>query len=144
MLNDFDYAQKVEKKRKWYSENGFQNNLIETPIDGMSLKDSIKYIFEKILNIWATTIHQALSVKFGVSATPFVMMVLAMTTIWRMSSPSCKHLAKAPIASTITKTLAKNLQCQLIGEFQNSTSIHITYICKFRNAAPPTKICKRV
>jgi exodeoxyribonuclease V alpha subunit len=51
MLNDFDYLQRTEKKRKWYSENGFQNNLIETPIEGMSLQSSIKYVMEKYLNI---------------------------------------------------------------------------------------------
>lgn len=51
MLNDFDYEKKVEKKKKWYSDNGYQNNLIETPIDGLGLRDSIKFVFEKILNV---------------------------------------------------------------------------------------------
>lgn len=51
MLSDFDYAQRVEKKRQWYIENGFQDNLIETPLDGMNLTQSIKYIFENVLNI---------------------------------------------------------------------------------------------
>ncbi|MBU1297911.1 MAG: ATP-dependent RecD-like DNA helicase [Bacteroidetes bacterium] len=51
MMKDFDYAQKVEEKRKWYSENGYQNSLIETPIEGMNLTQSIKYVFENILNL---------------------------------------------------------------------------------------------
>ena len=51
MLKNFDYAKSAEKKRRWYRENGYQDNLIETPIEGMNLTQSIKYVFEKILNI---------------------------------------------------------------------------------------------
>lgn len=51
MMNDFDYAQRAEKKKRWYQENGYQDNLIETPVEGMSLTQSIKYIFENTLNI---------------------------------------------------------------------------------------------
>jgi len=40
MLSDFDYAQKVAKRRRWYIENGFQENLIETPLHGMNLTQS--------------------------------------------------------------------------------------------------------
>ena len=46
MLGAIDYDQKLERKRKWYKENGWQDRLIETPIEGMSLKESIKYILE--------------------------------------------------------------------------------------------------
>jgi hypothetical protein len=51
MLDDFDYSQRTEKKRRWYKENGYQDNLIETPIEGMNLKQSIDYIFNNTLNI---------------------------------------------------------------------------------------------
>jgi hypothetical protein len=53
MMNDFDYVQRTEKKRRWYIENGFQDNLIETPIEGMNLMQSIQYVFENTLNIHA-------------------------------------------------------------------------------------------
>jgi len=51
MLDNFDYALRDEKKKRWYIENGYQDNLIETPIEGMNLTQSIKYVFENILNI---------------------------------------------------------------------------------------------
>jgi len=51
MMNNFDYAERAAKKKRWYEENGFQDRLIETPIEGMSLTQSIKYIFENVLNI---------------------------------------------------------------------------------------------
>ncbi|MCC8361000.1 AAA family ATPase [Salinimicrobium sediminilitoris] len=51
MLKNFDYAERAEKKRRWYHENGFQDSLIETPIEGMNLKQSIEYVFDNILNI---------------------------------------------------------------------------------------------
>ena len=51
MLGVFDYAERVKKKRKWYQENGYHDSLIETPIEGMNLTQSIKYIFENTLNI---------------------------------------------------------------------------------------------
>ncbi|QXE87400.1 ATP-dependent RecD-like DNA helicase [Geomonas nitrogeniifigens] len=53
MLDEFDYAQRVEKKRRWYSVNGYQDNLIETPIEGLSLEKSIEYIFNNVLNLAA-------------------------------------------------------------------------------------------
>jgi len=53
MLNNFDYAEKAAKKKRWYRENGFQDRLIETPIEGMSLTQSIKKILENVLNIHA-------------------------------------------------------------------------------------------
>ncbi|MCJ7508858.1 MAG: ATP-dependent RecD-like DNA helicase, partial [candidate division Zixibacteria bacterium] len=46
MLGAIDYDKKMDRKRKWYKENGRQDQLIETPIEGMSLKESIKYILE--------------------------------------------------------------------------------------------------
>ena len=51
MKNDFDYSLRSEKKRRWYHENGYQDNLIVTPIEGMNLNQSIKYVLENILNI---------------------------------------------------------------------------------------------
>ncbi|MCX5849617.1 MAG: ATP-dependent RecD-like DNA helicase [Deltaproteobacteria bacterium] len=51
MMNDFDYAERAKKKRGWYQENGYQDNLIETPIEGMNLKQSIEYVLENILNL---------------------------------------------------------------------------------------------
>ena len=51
MMNDFDYVQQMEKKKRWYIENGYQDNLIETPIEGMNLTESIKYVFKNILNL---------------------------------------------------------------------------------------------
>lgn len=51
MMSNFDYAGGVEKKRRWYQENGYQDALIETPIEGMSLTQSIKYVFENMLNL---------------------------------------------------------------------------------------------
>jgi hypothetical protein len=50
MLDDAEYSQKVEKKRKWYKENGYQNQLIETPIEGMNLDASINYVFQNMLD----------------------------------------------------------------------------------------------
>jgi ATP-dependent exoDNAse (exonuclease V) alpha subunit len=52
MLDVFDYVQRDEKKDRWYKENGYQDNLIVTPREGMNLAESIKYIFENILNIY--------------------------------------------------------------------------------------------
>ncbi|KAB2943371.1 MAG: ATP-dependent RecD-like DNA helicase [Candidatus Methanoperedens nitroreducens] len=46
MLGTIDYDKKVERKRRWYKENGWQDQLIETPIEGMNLEESIKYILE--------------------------------------------------------------------------------------------------
>lgn len=51
MMNNFEYAERAAKKRRWYQENGYQDNLIETPIEGMNLTQSIKYVMENILNI---------------------------------------------------------------------------------------------
>jgi ATP-dependent exoDNAse (exonuclease V) alpha subunit len=51
MMSNFDYAERADKKRRWYQENGYQDTLIETPIEGMNLTQSIKYIFENTLNI---------------------------------------------------------------------------------------------
>lgn len=51
MMSNFDYAERTEKKRRWYKENGYQDNLIETPIEGMNLTQSIKYILENTLNV---------------------------------------------------------------------------------------------
>ena len=52
MLDNFDYAQRDEKKKRWYIENGYQDNLIETPFEAMTLEQSIQYVFENILNIF--------------------------------------------------------------------------------------------
>lgn len=49
MLADFEYAKRAAKKKRWYTENGFQDSLIETPIEGLNLEGSITYVFEKIL-----------------------------------------------------------------------------------------------
>ena len=46
MLGNEDYDKKLERKRKWYKDNGFQDQLIETPLEGMSLDESIKFILE--------------------------------------------------------------------------------------------------
>jgi hypothetical protein len=51
MMDDFDYAQRDEKKTRWYIENGYQDTLIETPLENMNLEDSIKDIFEKRFGI---------------------------------------------------------------------------------------------
>lgn len=51
MMSNFDYAERAAKKKRWYDENGFQDRLIETPIEGMNLTQSIKYIMENVLNI---------------------------------------------------------------------------------------------
>jgi hypothetical protein len=51
MLDVFDYVQRDEKKDRWYKENGYQDNLIVTPREGMNLADSIEYVFKNILNI---------------------------------------------------------------------------------------------
>lgn len=51
MMTNFDYAERAAKKKRWYEENGYQDRLIETPIEGMNLTQSIKYIFENVLNI---------------------------------------------------------------------------------------------
>lgn len=51
MMNNFDYAQRASKKRQWYEQNGYQDTLIETPIEGMNLTQSIKYVMENILNV---------------------------------------------------------------------------------------------
>jgi exodeoxyribonuclease V alpha subunit len=51
MMSDFDYSNKARKKRQWYQENGCQDTLIETPIEGMNLTQSIKYIFDNVLNL---------------------------------------------------------------------------------------------
>lgn len=51
MMSNSDYAERVAKKKRWYIENGFQDRLIETPIEGMNLTQSIKYILENVLNI---------------------------------------------------------------------------------------------
>lgn len=51
MLNVYDYAQRDEKKDRWYRENGYQDNLIATPREGMDLSRSIKYVFENILGV---------------------------------------------------------------------------------------------
>jgi len=51
MKSDFDYSIRSEKKRRWYQENGYQDHLIVTPIEGMNLNQSIKYVMENILNI---------------------------------------------------------------------------------------------
>lgn len=51
MLSNFDYAERAAKKKRWYEENGYQDRLIETPIEGMNLTQSIKYVLENILNI---------------------------------------------------------------------------------------------
>ena len=49
MLDNFDYARRDEKKKRWYIENGYQDNLIETPFEAMNLEQSIQYVFENIL-----------------------------------------------------------------------------------------------
>lgn len=51
MMKNFGYAQREEKKKRWYVENGYQDNLIETPIEGMTLTQSIQYIMANTLNI---------------------------------------------------------------------------------------------
>lgn len=51
MMSNFDYAERAAKKKRWYEENGYQDRLIETPIEGMNLTQSIKYIMENVLNI---------------------------------------------------------------------------------------------
>jgi hypothetical protein len=51
MLSNFDYSQRDEKKTRWYTENGYQDKLIETPIGDRSMEESIKYVFENILGI---------------------------------------------------------------------------------------------
>jgi len=51
MMADFNYKNRAEKKRRWYHENGYQDNLIETPIEGMNLKQSIEYILKNTLSI---------------------------------------------------------------------------------------------
>lgn len=51
MMADFDYERRTIKKKNWYIENGYQDNLIETPIEGMNLTESINYVFENILNM---------------------------------------------------------------------------------------------
>jgi hypothetical protein len=50
MMDIIDYAVGDEKKSKWYIENGYQDNLIETPVEGMNLENSIKHVFKNILN----------------------------------------------------------------------------------------------
>ena len=51
MYDNHDYKIRSDKKRKWYIANGYQDSLIETPIEGMNLTQSIKYVMENILNI---------------------------------------------------------------------------------------------
>jgi ATP-dependent exoDNAse (exonuclease V) alpha subunit len=51
MMKNFDYAERAAKKKRWFEENGYQDRLIETPIEGMNLTQSIKYVMENILNI---------------------------------------------------------------------------------------------
>ena len=46
MLGSPSYDKTSERKRKWYRENGWQDQLIETPIEGMTLQDSIKHVLE--------------------------------------------------------------------------------------------------
>ncbi len=46
MLGSPGYDKALERKRKWYKENGWQGQLIETPIEGMTLLESIKYLLE--------------------------------------------------------------------------------------------------
>lgn len=48
-----DYDKATERKRKWYKENGFQGQLIETPVEAMGLEESIKLILEDKLGISA-------------------------------------------------------------------------------------------
>jgi hypothetical protein len=51
MPDVYDYAARDEKKDRWYRENGYQDNLIVTPREGMDLAGSIKYVFENILGV---------------------------------------------------------------------------------------------
>jgi ATP-dependent exoDNAse (exonuclease V) alpha subunit len=55
MMTNFEYAERAAKKKRWYEENGFQDRLIETPIEGMNLTQSIKYVMENVLNINEST-----------------------------------------------------------------------------------------
>jgi ATP-dependent exoDNAse (exonuclease V) alpha subunit len=51
MLGSPTYDKAVDRKRKWYRENGWQDKLIETPIEGMSFQESIKYVLEEKLGL---------------------------------------------------------------------------------------------
>lgn len=51
MLGSPNYDRAVERKRKWYRENGWQDQLIETPVEGMTLQKSIKYVLEERLGL---------------------------------------------------------------------------------------------
>jgi hypothetical protein len=55
MLGSPDYDKGLERKRKWYRENGWQDHLIETPVEGMSLVESIKYVLEDRLGLAKAT-----------------------------------------------------------------------------------------
>lgn len=51
MLGSLTYDKAVERKRKWYRENGWQDQLIETPIEGMTLQESITHVLEERLGL---------------------------------------------------------------------------------------------
>jgi len=51
MAGDPDYDAKNVRKKKWYKENGYQDRLIETPVEGLSLAASIQYVFKHVLGL---------------------------------------------------------------------------------------------
>lgn len=43
-LGDPQYSKSWERKKEWYTHNGYENQLITTPIEGLSLDKSIQSV----------------------------------------------------------------------------------------------------
>jgi len=43
-LGDPQYSENWKRKKQWYTKNGYENQLIITPIEGLSLDKSIQYV----------------------------------------------------------------------------------------------------
>lgn len=51
MFDDPQYARDWQRKERWYRKNGYKNQLIITPVEGMSIEQSIRYILHDRLGV---------------------------------------------------------------------------------------------
>jgi hypothetical protein len=51
MLDDPQYAKDWTNKEKWYRKNGYEDQLLITPIEGVGLEQSIRSILEDRLGV---------------------------------------------------------------------------------------------
>jgi ATP-dependent exoDNAse (exonuclease V) alpha subunit len=50
-FNDPQYAENWKNKEKWYKKNGYEDQLLITPVEGMTLEQSIQYILHDRLGV---------------------------------------------------------------------------------------------